>query len=161
MKWRSWQSRLSESHGRVQWVSAGRALRPGPHASRGWLCLKEVSPLSPCYCQSRGQWGMRKFGMRDYMGRKKFDLIFLLQTWGWGRRAEREAERRGNSWVNTVMTWFFFFSCGKLSHQWEDWKTHLSQNSVFLRICIDHLRMFNIYFFFFNLSSYHDLWEIW
>lgn len=40
------------------------------------------------------------------------------------------------------------FSCGKLPPKWEYWKTHLLQNSVFLRICIDHLRVVNIYFFF-------------
>lgn len=45
------------------------------------------------------------------------------------------------------------FSCGKLSHNWEDWRTHLLQNSVFLRIGSGHLRMINVYFFFFYLFS--------
>ena len=45
---------------RIKWINAREALRPGPRASRGRLCLKELPPLS-----------RRRFGKRGYMGREK------------------------------------------------------------------------------------------
>lgn len=82
-----------------------------PCPCKGWQYGEEVCPQSPCcyHKAGRGEEVLGSLGWEITWGSWKKLIWFFFSKRGVRLRKSREEgyERRGNRWINTVMTWFY------------------------------------------------------